>query len=169
MWEPSPRGAPVQAFGWRTGSGPGAWGPESRSLGSRSKWDHLLHSSEVSALCQAPIPLAPPPPSPLCPLTPGTQKKKALEVLMKVGVGRRATRAAAAARGASSSGLPGGARGRRGPGPGGRRSLPRRRGGSRGRRGSHSRPGPPGPFEVAAAAHPDPANPRRRGRPRPPA
>lgn len=63
-----------------------AWGPESRELGGRSKWDHLLHSSEVSALCQAPIPLAPPPSSLLCPLTPGTQKKTTLEVPMKVGV-----------------------------------------------------------------------------------
>lgn len=51
MWEPGPRGAPVQAFGAGRGQG-----PESRSLGGRSKWDHLLHSAEVIALCQAPIP-----------------------------------------------------------------------------------------------------------------
>lgn len=70
---PAPAGPHWRHSDGGRGQGPEPGGPESGSLGGRSKWDHLLRSSEVSAACQAPIPPAPPPP---CPLTPGTQKKK---------------------------------------------------------------------------------------------
>lgn len=137
----------------RAGSAPRAWGPESRSLGGRSKWDHLLLSSEVSALCQAPIPLAPhqPPPSPV-PSDSRDSKERSPRgrdgsgSVMGSDSGRRARGAGSRGprrRGAGAGRAGRGARGpeRRGPGPGGRAAP---EGGSA---GSHSRPGRRAPLK----------------------